>query len=181
MTYRCHTLLIFGLVSASCGVPQDQYDAKQAEVEALTETLNAANEALNASTQKQREHEEAINTTLEQLNAANTACTPESSGFGPQSWYAADPIYREWRSKAVYTIDDIDASYKDPTMVNRFLRAYHAAYPTVTALHTLGITHQGREILALNITNFEVDDTKSPPFFERRTSWPRAAQHRVCL
>ena len=49
-------------------------------------------------------------------------------------------------------------------MVANLLKAYHARYPEVTALHTLGNSRQGRPIWALRITD-NPQKTKWSPLF----------------
>ena len=56
----------------------------------------------------------------------------------------------------------LDQSYKDPRMVADLLKAYHARYPEVTALHTLGNSRQGRPIWALRITDNPKKDEMEP-------------------
>jgi hypothetical protein len=56
----------------------------------------------------------------------------------------------------------LDHSYKDPRMVADLLKAYHAKYPDVTELHTLGNSRQGRPIWALRITDNPRKDEYEP-------------------
>jgi len=90
----------------------------------------------------------------------------------PDSWYAADPIYRDWRSswgvgegKKTLAIGQVHQTYKDPDMVAHLLQAYHEAFPEITRLETIGKTHHGRSILALEITDPSVPDRDKPAVF----------------
>src|SRR5690606_6747990 len=48
---------------------------------------------------------------------------------------------------------DLDLSYKDPELVEAFLRAYHEWFPNQTRLVELGRSHGDRPIFALVISN----------------------------
>jgi hypothetical protein len=56
----------------------------------------------------------------------------------------------------------LDLSYKDADMVEALVRGYHEKYPDITALHTIGTTHLGREILALRITDNPAGEDGKP-------------------
>jgi len=85
----------------------------------------------------------------------------DPSTFAEKSWYAADPVFREWWGRAL-SVDDLGASYKSPEQVASLLIALHEAHPERTALHELGRSHQGRPILALRLTDPSIPQRAKP-------------------
>jgi hypothetical protein len=110
------------------------------------------------------------------LSGVNTELTGSASvirgATQPNSWYAADPIYRSWRStwgegsgQKTLGIADVHETYKDPEMVGHLLHAYHKAFPELTTLKQIGQTHHGRPIWALRITDPGVPAREKPAVF----------------
>jgi serine/threonine protein phosphatase PrpC/formylglycine-generating enzyme required for sulfatase activity len=95
------------------------------------------------------------------LEAPVTPSFRSDSEFAPESWYEEDPLFRNWRTKEL-GIEDVRASYKDPAMVEQLVAAYAAAFPDITRVHTLGTSRQGRPILALQVTDFDVPARDKP-------------------
>ena len=75
---------------------------------------------------------------------------------GDLPWASGDPDFRAQRGQPPTATADgfrIDASYKDPALVEALLRAYAARFPAITRLVELGRSHQGRPVLALKISD----------------------------
>jgi hypothetical protein len=75
---------------------------------------------------------------------------------GHVPWRYRDLEYASHRGKPPVATDSgfvIDASYKDPEMLEALLRGYNERFPQLTHLEELGRTHLGRPILALKISD----------------------------
>jgi hypothetical protein len=71
-------------------------------------------------------------------------------------WKLTDSAYRSQRGrkpKAKGRGFVLDASYKNPEMVEALLRAYQAKYPSISTMFEVGRSHQGRPIWALKISD----------------------------
>ena len=71
-------------------------------------------------------------------------------------WWAKDADYRAQRLRGIDRTPRgmrIDASYKNPRMVEEILRGYAERFPSIAQLHELGTTHEDRPILALKISD----------------------------
>ncbi len=143
----------------------EQLEAAQAEAASLTEALVESQAQLELSEAQRATQGAELEATLQALNEPSVDCPADGPQFGEHAWYHADPVYRDWRERTDLGVADVGASYKDPAMAIRLLRAYHDDFPEITRLETIGVTHQGREILALNLTDFSVPDRDKPAVF----------------
>lgn len=75
---------------------------------------------------------------------------------GELPWAATDPEFRGRIGRApeaTATGFKIDASYKDPAMVEGLLRGYAERFPRYARVHELGRSHGGRPVLAIKISD----------------------------
>lgn len=84
---------------------------------------------------------------------------------GELPWAATDPELRARRGRppeATPTGYRVDASYKDPELVEGLLRAYADRFSAIARLRELGRSHGGRPILALKISDAPERDEDEP-------------------
>lgn len=80
-------------------------------------------------------------------------------------WWMLDESYFAARGQPPVRTEtgfDLTRSYKDPEMVEAILRGWHSRYPDLTRLEQLGVTSQGRPILALRIRDSTAGDVPRP-------------------
>lgn len=83
-------------------------------------------------------------------------------------WSATDPEFRARVGKPPEQTANgfrLDASYKDPGMVEGLLRGYAERFPAIVALREIGRTHGGRPVLALKISDHPERDEDEPAVF----------------
>jgi hypothetical protein len=81
-------------------------------------------------------------------------------------WRFIDPDYAAWRTTPPVQVDGrlrFDLSYKSPQMVQELLAELHKRFPEKTRLEQIGLSSQGRPILALVIANSLKPDDIRPP------------------
>ena len=71
-----------------------------------------------------------------------------------------DPTYRERLERGFTSLEDLMAGYKDPMLNEALLAGIVQAYPGLARLEIIGTTGQGRNITALQITNFKARGKK---------------------
>lgn len=101
----------------------------------------------------------------ERLRRAGVAIVAERSEL---PWAATDPELRARRGQppeATPTGFRLDASYKDPRLVEDLLRAYAGRFPELASVRELGRSHGGRPILALKISDAVARDEDEPTVF----------------
>lgn len=84
---------------------------------------------------------------------------------GDLPWSAGDPDYRACRGRPpeeTATGFRLDASFKDPALVEGLLRGYARRFPALARVHELGRTHQGRPVLGLKISDRPEHDEDEP-------------------
>jgi len=81
-------------------------------------------------------------------------------------WRFIDPNYAAWRTTPPVEVDGrlrFDLSYKSPQMVQELLTELNARFPEKTRLEQIGLSSQGRPILALVVANGLKPDDIRPP------------------
>jgi hypothetical protein len=84
---------------------------------------------------------------------------------GELPWAATDPDFRARAGKPperTPTGFRVDATYKDPALVEGLLRAYADRFPRLATLHEIGRSHADRPLLALKISDHADRDEDEP-------------------
>jgi hypothetical protein len=87
-------------------------------------------------------------------------------------WKYIEGAYLEHRDGPPVKTDTgvrLDLSYKNDAMVAAILRAYHARYPGLTELVTLGKSHQGRPLVGLLVTRNPASSGHKPSVYLNAT------------
>lgn len=100
----------------------------------------------------------------EDKESSLTVFKPRSVGKYPPFIYF-DETYEERLQRGFLTIDDLMAGYKDPMLNEALLAGVVQANPRYTKLHIIGTTAFGRNILALELTDFRAQGKKIPLLF----------------
>jgi sulfatase modifying factor 1 len=87
--------------------------------------------------------------------AAPTEATPHS----PQSWAATDRGYRRNQGKLLRIVNQ---SYKSPEMIERLVCHYYERFPKISQAYQVGLSHEGRPILALRVSDRPRDGSGRP-------------------
>jgi Zinc carboxypeptidase len=100
----------------------------------------------------------------ERNDAALADFKPREAGKYPPFIYF-DPTYNARLQQGFTSIEDLMAGYKDPMLNEILLAGVVQAYPRYTKLHIIGTTGLGRNILALEISDFKATGKKIPLLF----------------
>lgn len=84
---------------------------------------------------------------------------------GDLPWAATDPEFRAAAGRPPERTGKgfrVDATYKDPGLVEGLLRGYAEKFPRLAALHEIGRTHDDRPLLAIKISDSPGQDEDEP-------------------
>ncbi|MBX3723737.1 MAG: peptidase M14 [Turneriella sp.] len=87
----------------------------------------------------------------------------EARSYPPFIYF--DPTYATRLERGYTALEDLQAGYKDPMLNEALLAGVVKAYPRFTKLHIIGTTALGRNLLALELSDFKAREKKIPLLF----------------